>query len=96
MNSAQLDAALSEFDDVSVHAQPCAWLVRKKDKLVSKGVRLVVVGRFGIYLINAKKVSIHINKERTKKNIFPFFFFFFFFCFCFFFPFSLSFPLCCF
>jgi hypothetical protein len=73
MNSAQLDAALSEFDDVSVHAQPCAWLVRKKDKLVSKGVRLVVVGRFGIYLINAKKV----RSLRRKKMFFLFFFFFF-------------------
>jgi len=74
MNSAQLDAALSEFDDVSVHAQPCAWLVRKKDKLVSKGVRLVVVGRFGIYLINAKKVR--SLRRKKKKNVFPFFFFF--------------------
>lgn len=60
-----VEGLLGELDDAVVHAQSCMWLIRKKEKLVPKGVRLFVVGRFGIYLLHAKKVCL------------AFFFFFF-------------------
>jgi hypothetical protein len=53
-----VESLLGELDDAVVHSQSCMWLVRKKEKLVPKGVRLFVVGRFGLYLLHAKKVCL--------------------------------------
>ena len=48
---------VADTGDEVLHTQQCELLVRKKGKAAPKGVRSVVVGRFGLYVFNGKKVG---------------------------------------
>ena len=51
----QIDAVREHGDEV-FYTQHCEYVVRKKKAVQRKGARIVVVGHFGLYLFNGKKV----------------------------------------
>jgi hypothetical protein len=50
--------SLGEQGDEPTFAQGFEWVIKKKnkDKLNRKGIRTVVVGKYGFYVFNGKKV----------------------------------------
>ena len=52
--------ALSDVGDEAKYIQPVELLQRKKDKIQKKGSRTAVVGNFGLYMFQSKKVCILI------------------------------------
>jgi hypothetical protein len=50
--------ALRDLGDEAKYIQPVELMLRKKDKVQNKGQRSAVVGNFGLYIFQSKKVCL--------------------------------------